>query len=61
MTIKVPYTTKTGLQIGLLYEPPRQNYMSADQERLQKALLSTSRQELSKAFFSMLAQIRGRK
>lgn len=35
-----PYTTKTGVQIGVFYEPPRQHtVLSADMERLQIALL----------------------
>lgn len=35
-----PYTTKTGLQIGVFYEPQRQHtVLSADMERLQTALL----------------------
>jgi hypothetical protein len=35
----LPYTTKTGLQIGCNYTPPQRNYMSADAELLQSALL----------------------
>lgn len=35
----LPYTTKSGLQIGCMYTPPPSNYMSADAELLQLALL----------------------
>ena len=35
----LPYTTKSGLQIGCNYTPPQRNYMSADAELLQSALL----------------------
>ena len=35
----LPYTTKSGLQIGCMYSPPPQNHMSADAELLQMALL----------------------
>ena len=37
---QLPYTTKSGLQIGCMYSPPQQNYMSADAELLQMALLN---------------------
>lgn len=37
------YTTKTGVKIGLAYEPPRKMPLSADMERLQSALLETKR------------------
>lgn len=37
------YTTKTGVKIGLAYEPPRKMTFSADMERLQSALLETKR------------------
>ena len=36
---QLPYTTKSGLQIGCNYTPPQHNYMSADAELLQMALL----------------------
>jgi len=36
---QLPYTTKSGLQIGCNYTPPLRNYMSADAELLQSALL----------------------
>jgi hypothetical protein len=35
----LPYTTKSGLRIGCMYSPPQRNYMSADAERIQMALL----------------------
>lgn len=34
-----PYTTKSGLRIGCNYTPPSRDYMSADAEFLQSALL----------------------
>ena len=37
---QLPYTTKSGLQIGCYYSPPQQNHMSADAELLQMALLN---------------------
>jgi hypothetical protein len=37
---QLPYTTKSGLQIGCHYTPPLRNYMSADAELLQMALLN---------------------
>lgn len=38
--MKDVYTTKTGVKIGLAYEPPRRIQMSGDMERLQSAMLS---------------------
>lgn len=35
----IPYTTKSGLQIGSLYEPPRKNNMSQEDEHWQGVLL----------------------
>jgi hypothetical protein len=35
----LPLTTKSGLRIGCMYTPPQRNYMSADAERIQMALL----------------------
>lgn len=37
-----PYTTKSGIQIGCMYEPPRKWEASADMENLQIALISPS-------------------
>jgi len=37
---QLPYTTKSGLQIGCNYTPPQRNHMSADAELLQMALLN---------------------
>ena len=37
---QLPYTTKSGLQIGCMYSPSPQNHMSADAELLQMALLN---------------------
>ena len=36
----LPYTTKSGLQIGCMYSPPPLNHMSHDAELLQMALLN---------------------
>jgi len=36
----LPYTTKSGLQIGCRYTPPKRNDMSHDAELLQMALLN---------------------
>jgi hypothetical protein len=38
-----PYMTKTGVQIGCMYEPPRKWEASADMENLQTALLHPPR------------------
>jgi hypothetical protein len=35
-----PYTTKSGIQIGCMYEPPCKWDASADMENLQAALIS---------------------
>lgn len=35
----IPYTTKTGIQIGCMYQPKRNVSMSRDMELLQAALL----------------------
>lgn len=39
---RTPYTTRTGVQIGLMYQPPRRMETSQDMERLQRALLGRS-------------------
>lgn len=36
---RTPYTTKSGLQIGLHYEPPRSSQMSQEDEHWQCVLL----------------------
>jgi hypothetical protein len=36
--MKTPYTTRTGIKIGCMYEPPRQQ-MTVEEERMQAALL----------------------
>lgn len=36
----VPYTTKTGIQIGCMYQPKPNVSMSRDMERLQASLLN---------------------
>jgi len=40
MDKQLPYTTKSGLQIGCRYTPPKRNDMSHDAELLQMALLN---------------------
>ena len=40
MNKQLPYTTKSGLQIGCNYTPPQRNDMSHDAELLQMALLN---------------------
>ena len=51
----VPYTTKSGLQIGRLYQPPRKD-MYKDEEIIQQALLGLRRKRTFSpglvAFFS---------
>ncbi len=36
---RTPYTTKSGLRIGSLYEPPRKNSMSDEEEFWQNVFL----------------------
>ena len=36
--MKTPYTTKAGIKIGCMYEPPRQQ-MTAEEEHMQAVLL----------------------
>jgi hypothetical protein len=36
----IPYTTKSGVQIGCMYQPKRHYPMSRDMERLQDSFLS---------------------
>lgn len=36
----IPYTTKTGIQIGSMYQPKPNVSMSRDMERLQASLLN---------------------
>jgi hypothetical protein len=38
----IPYTTKTGVQIGCMYQPKPNYAVSRDMERLQASLLSGS-------------------
>lgn len=55
--VVVPYRTRTGLEIGRLYTPPRRWGISADEERLQTALLRTPRTptRLRRAWVAVLA------
>jgi hypothetical protein len=41
--MNTPYTTRTGLQIGLHYTPPQRPYHDRDALRLQDALLGNKR------------------
>lgn len=36
---QTPFKTRTGVQIGLMYEPPKRYEASGDMERLQTALI----------------------
>ena len=49
---QLPYTTKSGLQIGCNYTPPQHNYMSADAELLQMALLNIEPEFSQRRVFS---------
>ena len=43
---RIPYTTKAGVQIGILYEPPR-DYMSREAELVQRAYLPKCRRPVA--------------
>lgn len=53
----LPYTTKSGLRIGCMYSPPQRNYMSADAERIQLALLGIEPEYSERRVYSMVAYI----
>jgi len=55
-----PYKTKTGIQIGLFYEPKPYNNMSLDEELIQIALLEDTgylRRERVKSIVYMVSVI----
>lgn len=43
--MRIPYTTKTGLQIGIRYQPPKQG-MNRDEELIQSALIGSTGKQL---------------
>ena len=53
----LPYTTKSGLQIGCMYTPPQRNYMSSDAERIQMALLGIEPEYSERRVYGMVAYI----
>jgi hypothetical protein len=55
----LPYTTKSGLRIGCMYTPPQRNYMSADAERIQMALLGIEPEYSERRVLSWVAYVLG--
>jgi hypothetical protein len=53
----LPLTTKSGLRIGCMYTPPQRNYMSADAERIQMALLGIEPEFSERRVLGMVAYI----
>ena len=53
----LPLTTKSGLRIGCMYTPPQRNYMSADAERIQMALLGIEPEYSERRVLGMVAYI----
>ena len=53
----LPLTTKSGLRIGCMYTPPQRNYMSADAERIQMALLGIEPEYSQRRVFGYVAYI----
>ena len=53
----LPYTTKSGLQIGCMYTPPQRNHMSEDAERIQMALLGIEPEFSQRRVFGFVAYI----
>ena len=53
----LPLTTKSGLRIGCMYNPPQRNYMSADAERIQLALLGIEPEYSERRVFGFVAYI----
>ena len=53
----LPLTTKSGLRIGCMYTPPQRNYMSADAERIQMALLGIEPEFSQRRVFGWVAYI----
>ena len=53
----LPLTTKSGLRIGCMYTPPPRNYMSADAERIQMALLGIEPEFSQRRVFGWVAYI----
>ena len=53
----LPLTTKSGLRIGCMYNPPQRNYMSADAERIQMALLGIEPEYSQRRVFGYVVYI----
>jgi hypothetical protein len=53
----LPYTTKSGLRIGCMYNPIPPNYMSADAERIQMALLNVESEFSERRVFSWFVYV----
>ena len=53
----LPLTTKSGLRIGCMYNLPQRNYMSADAERIQMALLGVEPEFSQRRVFGYVAYI----
>ena len=53
----LPLTTKSGLRIGCMYSPPQRNYMSADAERIQMALLGIEPEFSERRVFGWVAYV----
>jgi len=51
-----PYTTKTGVQIGIRYQPPKQG-MYRDDELLQAALLGVKHPRVPKLVWVVIAAV----
>ena len=51
-----PYTTKTGVQIGIRYQPPKQG-MYSDDELLQAALLGVKHPRVPKLVWVVIAAV----
>jgi hypothetical protein len=52
-----PYMTKTGVQIGLLYQEPFEVHMDKDAYRLQRALLSERYKSVNRMYMTIDAFI----
>ena len=53
----LPLTTKSGLRIGCMYNPPQRNYMSQDAERIQMALLGIEPEYSERRVFGFVLYI----
>lgn len=55
----LPYTTKSGLQIGSRYEPPRFNDMTAEDEHWQGVLLGVKRKSVNELVAVVIIALAG--